>query len=535
MNRASRAAGAACALVGLSLAVAVVSLRPDARTAAQSCPVAGLARAAGTAARAFTLARCEDGWAMAAGLDGPVGDIAIFRQDHRRWVSDQGFALARLSTVGPAQFASAGISPDLLLQLARPFPPRVRQVTDAGALIEELAAHEIRLKAPGQYQASQVLRGDGGTWLALAGANSADNSSAGATASPYPDGTLSVYRWSAAGWSDQGTVRGWMGPISGCCGISAVSLTGSRDPDFAMTGGGAADTDWLSVVSDVGGRWHLVPFDYGYADTTVVNGEPSGHGVATEVDATSSAGGPTTQLFETYRGGAFQPATSPGPEPSCGRPGLQAAADAGRAPRVAFTASACADGWAIALGARAGARGQLVGLFNASRGRWDVVELDSGDSLGCDPGIYDIPLSLLRRLAAHFGPALQPELATAPLIAAPAMAGWTYVDGVITAGGAEWFIAERPTGTVSSVLPGATATVYRWSGSAWLRQGVVAHVPASLNYYLSARRDDVLSGEFEAVTVAGVAEPGFVLEGSGTSRPDVLTDAGGRWRVAGYR
>lgn len=532
MSRASRAVLAACALVGLSVAVpAFVSARSDARRAAvPSCTVDGLARAAGTAASAFTLARCGHGWALAAGFSEPTGEIGIFRQDHRRWVSDPGFAPARLSTVNPAQFANAGIGPQVLLRLARPFPLRVRQLAGAGALVEELAEHETRLRASGQYRASTVLRANGGMWFVLAGANSASS----ATASPYPDGTLRVFRWSATGWIAQGTVRGWMGPVSGCCGISVVSLTGSHDPDFAMTGGGAADTSWLSVVSDAGGRWHLTPFDYGDTDTTVVNGYPAGHGVATEVDATSSAAGPTTWLFETYQRGVFRPGTPPGPQASCGLAALQAAADADRVPAVELTASACADGWAIAVGARAGQPGRVVGLFNARGSEWDVVELDNGASLGSDPGIYDIPLSLLRRLAAHFGPVLRPEFATAPLIATPAMAGWLYVDSVITAVGAEWFVAETPTGAAAD-MPGASATVYRWSGSGWLRQGVVEHVPASLNYYLSSRGNDLLSGQFEAVTVPGSSEPGFLLKASASSGQDVLTDAGGKWHVARYR
>ncbi len=497
-----------------------------------SCTAASLAHAAGKAPSVFTRARCADGWALAAGLQGPTRDIGIFRRDHGRWATDPGFGPARLPTVSPAQFATAGISSRLLLQLSRSFPQRVRQVTDAGALVEELAAREASLRAPGSYSASQVLHAGGGTWLVLAGANSADNLSS-VTSSPYPDGTLRVYRWSASGWSEQGTVTGWMGPISGCCGISALFLTGSHDPDFAMTGGGAGDTNWFSVISDAGGDWHLVPFDYGYTDTTVVNGGPAGHGVATEVDATSSAAGPTTWLFETYRRGAFQPATSPGPQPACGLSELEAAASV-RAPAVAFTASACADGWAVAVGTRAGHQGQLVGLFNAMDAKWHLVELDNGDSLGSDPGIYDIPLSLLRELAAHFGPALRPELATAPLIATQAMTGQPYVNGIITAGGAQWFIAEKPTGGVVG-QPEAMATIYRWSGSGWLRLGAVDRVPASLNYYLLSGGYDVTYGQFKAVTVPGTADPGFVLEGSGSTRPDVLTDAGGRWHAARYR
>jgi hypothetical protein len=523
-------AAAACALTGLSLAVsAAVSARSAPRPAAgPSCPVAALERAAGAPARAFTLARCADGWALAAGLDGAAGDIAIFRLDRGRWAIDEGFALARLSTVSPAQFANAGISPDVLLRLARPFPLRVRPVTDAGGLVEELAARENRLKAPGRYQGSEVLREAGGTWFVLAGATSPSNG----TASPYPDGTMRVYRWSGSGWIARGTISGWMGPFGGWCTVFAVSLTGSHDPDFADACGGAGDTSWLSVVSDSGGRWHLVPFEFGYTDTTVADGWPLGHGVATSIDTSASAGGPTTWLFETYQDGAFRPADPPGPQAPCGLALLERAADHGRPGAVEFTRSACADGWAIAIGASAGHPGHVVGLFDASRKKWDLVELDNGASLGSDPGIYDVPLSLLRQLAVHFGPSLRLELAAAPLIATPAMTGWPYVAGVVTVGDARWFIAETATGSV--VDPGATATVYRWSGSAWLRQGVVDHVPASLNYYdLSGY--PLAFGHFQAVDVAGAADPGFLLEDSGSSRPDVLTDAGGKWHVALYR
>jgi len=389
-----------------------------------------------------------------------------------------------------------------------------------------MAAREAGVKAPGAYQASQVLPAAGQRWFVFAQADSPVSDNNSVTASAYPDGTLRVYRWSAAGWSEQGVVKGWMGPISGCCGISHVLLTRSHDPDFAIAGGGAANTNWLSVVSDMGGSWHLLPFDYGYADTTVVNGAPAGNDVATEVDATSSAAGPTTWLFETYRDGVFQPASPPGPLPRCGLAVLQAAADAGRAAAVEFTDYACRDGWAMAVGTRDGDPVKVVRLFEARRAKWTVVELDSGDSLGSDPGIYDIPLSLLRQLAVHFGSALRPELATAPLIATKAMTGWTYVSGVITVGGGRWFVGEKPTGSVEA--PGATATVYRWSGSAWLRQGVVGHVPASLNYY-------AWPGQFEAITVASAADPGFMLEGSRSSQPDVLTDAGGKWHYVRSR
>jgi hypothetical protein len=534
MNRASPMALTVCslAIVGGAITAAVLPRSDPARGTAPPCTVAAVGRAAGTAASQFARVRCTGRWALAAGADAATGDIGIFLAYHGRWASDGGFAPARLLTVSPAQFANAGIDPHLLLRLSRSFPPVISQLAGAGALVEELSARETRLNAAGLYEASQVLRAPGGPWFVLAGANAPIGDGSSVTASPYPDGTLEVYRWSDVGWREQGVVRGWMGPISECCGITAAFLTGSRDPDFAVSGGGAADTNWFAIVSDTGGRWHLVPFDYGYAESTVVNGGPQRGGVWTEVDATSAAQGPTTRLFETYRDGAFRPASPPGPQAPCAAPGLERAADAGRKNTVEFTGYSCADGWAIAVGTRAGHPGRAVGLFDANAAKWHVVELDSGASLGCDPGIYDIPLSLLSRLATRLGPALDPELAVASLVATKAMTGWPYVAGVVAAGRALWFIAEKPTPNAQD--PGATARVYRWSGSAWLRLGIVNQVPASLNYYDRSGLY-VAFGQFEAVTVTGADDPGFLLTGTGLSHPDVFTDAGGRWHAAPYR
>lgn len=92
-------------------------------------------------------------------------------------------------------------------------------------------------------------------------------------------------------------------------------------------------------------------------------------------------------------------------------------------PVLQFTKFACADGWAMAVGTGAGYSGQVVGLFEASMSgssapavtaSWKTVEVDNGESLGSDPGIYDIPLSLLDSRAHGLGASLRPALATAP-------------------------------------------------------------------------------------------------------------------------
>src|SRR5207249_7880601 len=106
-----------------------------------------------------------------------------------------------------------------------------------------------------------------------------------------------VYRWSDGAWKLRAIVAGGLGPNQW---INAVSLTGSHDPDFAILGCGAADTICLSVVSDVGGRWHAVPFEYGYGEALEVNGLPVGHLVETKVNACACAGGPSTSMYERY-------------------------------------------------------------------------------------------------------------------------------------------------------------------------------------------------------------------------------------------
>lgn len=511
-----------------------------------SCTVAVFDKTAGpSAAGGFTQVDCDDGWALAVGPEGANGTLGVFQQAGKGWTEVRAIT-PKSWEPSTGQFAGLGVSPALLGRLAKPFPLAVRQLVSAGALVEGLSTNEARLGATGLYQASAVLRVGQRSWFVMAGAESAPPPFTDQSVSTpaYPDSELNVYLWHSSGWVLQGTVRGWMGPIeASCCGIVAVSLTGSHDPDFAMTSGGAADTDWLAIASDVGGAWRLVPFDYGYTLTTVVNGQPAAGGVTTMVDATSSASGPTTWLFEKYEAGAFRPAVPPGHLPACSFEALTTVAELGAfglVPSLAFSASACVDGWALALGTGPGYTGQVVGLFEASNagamspkatGSWRVVELDNGDSVGSYPGIYDIPLSLLRKLAGPLGPALRPELAIASLIATPAMTGiadnGVVPDGVVPFGDSLWYVTETATGREEA--PGAIATVYRWSGNAWVEEGRVDRVPASLDWFLVG-----YGAWFEAVNVRGSADPGFVMENSGSARRYVLTHSGGAWHAAPY-
>ena len=213
--------------------------------------------------------------------------------------------------------------------------------TAARVLVARLRREKL---ADATFATSGVVRRRGDQWLAVG-------------TSSYPRDVLHtrvlVFRWSGNEWRLRGTVIGKLGPSQW---IKAVGLTGSRDPDFAIEGCGAADTNCLSVVSDVGGTWHAVPFVYGYGKTLEVNGLPEGHLVLTEVNACSCAGGPSTWTYERFRDGAFQPTDRPGPAPACNAWDLATIADPWQIEVLRFDRVACADGWALAVGTGAGLR-----------------------------------------------------------------------------------------------------------------------------------------------------------------------------------
>ena len=273
--------------VGAAVGFLAIVTASSGSNGALACVVGNLDRAAGFSTLAgFSGARCAGGWALGVGSRRAVGGVGLFRERRGRWVHVTGPTFAMAPVPSPLEMAPvwARVNPLLLERLARPFALPIRQAAAAGVLVAALDSREHGLKATGLYQVSPVISVDGEAWLVLDGANSAPASFPSATEGPYPDGTIVIYRWTARGWTKEADVRGFTGPIGGCCGISPVALTGSRCPDFAIEAGGAADTNWLSIVSAVGGAWHLVPFDYGYADSTVVNGIPARQGVGTEVD-----------------------------------------------------------------------------------------------------------------------------------------------------------------------------------------------------------------------------------------------------------
>ena len=337
-------------------------------------------------------------------------------------------------------------------------------------------------KSGATFGASDVVSRSGRFWIAL---------SSSPSGAPYMGGgaeptVVRVYRWFGSAWRLDGTVTGKLGPAQW---IHAASLTGSRDPDFAVEGCGAGDTNCLSVISDVGGRWHAVPFEYGYGRTLEVNGSSAGRVVFTEVDACGCAGGPTTITYERFRDGVFEPADPPGKvAPKCSASSLATVAYSWEVPVLQFDRVACADGWALAVGTGAGFAGPVVGLFD--RGwkpkQWTQLTLDNGNALPVAPSVYDLPLSLLLRLATRLGPVLAPQVAAARLIARLQSEygfNWPQQNGIVESGGARWLVAVVPSGRAVNdhSAPPVTAVIYRWAGGGWAVAGRIPHLLDHLN------------------------------------------------------
>jgi hypothetical protein len=399
----------------------------------------------------------------------------------------------------------------------------------AAALVARM--HPARVRAGGcTFAASKVVSRRRRLWLAV-----------GSTCYPT-DVAIStrvrIFRWSGRSWRQDGSVTGPLGPSQW---LHAASLTGSRAPDFAIQGCGAADTNCLSVVSKVGGRWHAIPFEYGYGTSLEVNGTPAGRQVLTEVDACSCAGGPSTWTYERYAHGVFVPTDPPGRRLRCSTTTLESVADPATTQVIRFERASCAGGWALAVGDGAGFTGPVIGLFTrgfAGQRRWQLVTLDNGNGLPAAPAIYDLPLTLLAKIAAPAGATLAPQLAAARLIGrlqSEYRFFWGQQNGIVDAGGERWLIAVVPVGPASKDDPSSApigAVIYRWDRTQWVVDGGLPRMNQDLNV-------SWLGGWFVSVPQSQPSTVGFQLVGSccegmelnNARSKSVITNAGGSWHV----
>jgi hypothetical protein len=305
-------------------------------------------------------------------------------------------------------------------------------------------------------------------------------------------------------------------------------------------GCGAGDTICLSVVSKRGGRWHAVPFEFGYGRTVDGYGSVQGHRVEIEFDPCGCAGGPTTATYERYAHGVFVPTAGPGRIPSCSAAALEWIADGWEERVLRFNRVGCAGGWALAVGDGAGFTGPAVALFELSgfpKRTWHLMTIDDGDALPAAPAIYALPLSLLTRLAAPAGAILAPQVAAARLIARLQKQygfEWPLQNGIVEAGGRRWLIAVVPVAPARNEYtpPPVGAVIYRWDGAQWAEDGRIAHLSHHLNV-------DYDGGWFEPVPAQSPAVAFELVESCctriGNERAHstgVITNASGSWQVA---
>lgn len=453
---------------------------------------------------------CDGGWALAErGSLGAAITLELFKATASGW-TEQGTGNGSEIDYAPE---ALGVPLAVLVRLGAELGPEARP--DIGAAILVHTASERASGGAVPWAASGVVRAGGSDWLAAGYSTGASG----------PGIALSIYRWSGAAWARQGVpVLMPSGQLAGGGSVTAASLTGSAGPDFVVSSFGA-DTNWLSVVSESGGTWHAVPFDYGYGPTVAIDAAGvHGHLVETETDGCGCAAGPETYTWEIYSGGVFRPTVPPGPAPTCSPDALASAADPAGLLGLAFTRASCADGWALGTGTGPGYANGFVGLFEQQRSGWQPVNIDDGAALGRYPLIYDIPLTLLDRIGSALGHQVAPSVAIGAvyrdLDAAGSSTLWT-VSGEILFQGENWLLAAGQPARGGNTI---SIYVYRWSGTTWSKQAAFPRVPDAGSL--------VGTGQwYGVVPTTGSSAPTFVVRGVYPSWSAKISSAGGTWHV----
>jgi hypothetical protein len=193
--------------------------------------------------------------------------------------------------------------------------------------------------------------------------------------------------------------------------LQLANVTNSEDPDVVIRSTGA-DYLWFSMISHVGGEWHLVPIDYGTKPRIAVDAYGiQGRFLIVETDTCefSCAQGPETYAWERFNGSEFIPAEPPGLRAQCSSQVLTKVVHEDGASDVSITTVDCKDGWAVGSGR--GKHGRAAGVFEQLHSIWIELALnDSGrtdDNWGMAPvgGYYNfaIPYSLTEQLCRGVG------------------------------------------------------------------------------------------------------------------------------------
>lgn len=460
---------------------------------------------------------CSKGWALVVDGEGGRGSFVLLDGVGSRWVRAAGGDLSELPfarLTSATTTLTSGISFGALKQLVAGLGRVVPAEIAAAILPIQLAARNAAADAA--FMASPVTYTKRGEWLATGWYN------AGCF--------VTIYRWSSSRWTPQGVVDrvpchgpnvGGPGPAGG--GITAEALTGASAPDFGVHTSGA-DDNASAVVSDIDGTWHLMRFDYGYTPTGDINlVAVRGHLVETIVNACGCAGGPYTYQWESYRDGMFEPISPPGPSPRCNNAALEsgggtAASQFGpaRSPAIVrqttYVRITCADGWALGIGHRTGSR-RVLDLFSQEGARWQTVAFDNASDLGLDPGMYDIPYSLMLHLAARSGRALDAaaDSGFVNMRLNPVANGGNWIlSAVMNADRSNWLLATEYQSNYPQPGPELiNVEIYRWSGTKWAVVGAIDGIHDGNNDFFAD------NAWYSVVSTYKSSTPTFLLTGTG--------------------
>jgi hypothetical protein len=338
---------------------------------------------------------CKHGWALASGTLHNGSWIGLFQRAGSKWIPipiGNGLALDSQFTIG-GNLSGYTTSPQvisvgLLLQMSQKLSPAIKPLIGSVYL---LSTSIPSICEPGCGW-SPVVEQHGALWMA--------------TATEAGDGGISVhiYQWGDGKWTVRAVISGLNGGSAGGFGtLTAVDVTGSTDPDFALMTEGA-DTQWFSLISDIGGTWHAVPFDYGSGLTTAIDAAGvKGALVHTEANTCGCADGVETYLWERFVNGTFQPTSPPGRPAVCPSETFQRMVDPGETDGFAIAAVKCEDGWAIARITELGLSQAAAAVFTWKDSHWQLLFLSDGSALSVQTELYDFPTSLLVSLEREVG------------------------------------------------------------------------------------------------------------------------------------
>ncbi len=318
----------------------------------------------GHLASAFIVIRfaCQDGWALADGSQAGKPGLALYQQQGRGWLK-----VAVGSTTALGRYGDEFALPrSVLLTLAAKIDqvlapaPRFTQYMPSALPVPKSPASD---RTPAEIEVRPGMSYTD-SWSSYTAANQnwfvalleSSRRRAGREVTLDAD----VFRWQRSAWVPEGNVHLELTsshPESGVEFVSTASLTGATD--YVVDA--SRDPSRKVVISNVGGKWHVILFQTGGRTTAAIDGNGSSNPHVILSDTR------TRRLVYRFRNDRLEIVRDQ-PLPGCG----VAALSKRLLGRVRFTRSACAYGWALALGIQK--HKPVAVLFSFYNNRWMVYD-----------------------------------------------------------------------------------------------------------------------------------------------------------------